>query len=60
MDEGSRRVVEQLPVVHAQDEPAAGGALGQRLAGAAQQLDAVAGGRQQRREGAERDRAGGA
>jgi hypothetical protein len=54
------RVVEQLTVVDAQQEPARSGALGQRVARAGQQLDALrqaaVRGRKQRREGPQRDR----
>jgi hypothetical protein len=58
--ERRRSVVEQLAVVDAQHEPAPGGALGQRVAGAGQQLHSrgqwTPGRRQQRRERPERDR----
>jgi hypothetical protein len=61
MHEGRRWIVEELPVVDAQDEPAAGGALGQRLARAGQQLGSLrqarVRGRQQRGERSEGDRA---
>ena len=54
------RVVEQLTVVDAQQEPARSGALGQRVARTGQQLDALrqaaVRGRKQRREGPQRDR----